>query len=78
MDQAPVEPTTERGPNNWRVRLAMAKLWVDAINKRGGDAQLVRLPEIGIRGNTHFLMSDLNNVEIADQVSKFLAARDLE
>jgi hypothetical protein len=33
---------------------------------------LVHLPEIGIRGNTHFPFSDLNNVEIADQVAKFL------
>jgi len=71
-DNFPVEPTTERGQDNWRVRLAMAWLWVDAINKRGGDARLVHLPEIGIRGNTHFLMSDLNNVQIADQVSQFL------
>ena len=61
-DNFPAEPTTERGQDNWRVRLAMARLWVDAINKHGGDARLVHLPEIGIRGNTHFLMSDLNNV----------------
>jgi pimeloyl-ACP methyl ester carboxylesterase len=77
-DNFPVEPTAERGQDNWRVRLAMAKLWVDAINKHGGDAQLVRLPEIGIRGNTHFLMSDLNNVQIADLVSKFLADKKLD
>ena len=32
------------GEDNWRVRLAMARLWVDAINKHGGDAQLVHLP----------------------------------
>ena len=77
-DNFPTEPTTERGQDNWRVRLAMARLWVDAINKHGGDAQLVHLPEIGIRGNTHFLMSDLNNVQIADLVSKFLAEKKLD
>lgn len=76
-DNFPVEPTTERGQDNWRVRLAMARLWVDAINRHGGDARLVHLPEIGIRGNTHFLMSDLNNVQIADLVSKFLAEKKL-
>jgi 4-carboxymuconolactone decarboxylase len=37
----------------------------------------VHLPDIGIRGNTHFLFSDLNNVEIADLVSKFLAEKKL-
>lgn len=74
----PVEPTTERGQDNWRVRLAMAKLWVETVNKHGGDATLVHLPEVGIEGGTHFLMSDLNNVEISDQVSKFLADKKLD
>ncbi len=77
-DNFPTEPTAERGQDNWRVRLAMARLWVDAVNKHGGDARLVRLPEIGIRGNTHFLMSDLNNVQIADLVSQFLAEKKLD
>jgi pimeloyl-ACP methyl ester carboxylesterase len=77
-DNFPTEPTTERGQDNWRVRLAMAKLWVDAVNKHSGDARLVHLPEIGIRGNTHFLMSDLNNIQIADQVSQFLAEKKLD
>ncbi len=76
-DNIPTEPTERRGEDNWRVRLAMAKLWVEAINKRG-DARLVHLPEIGIRGNTHFPFSDLNNIEIADQVSKFLSEKKLD
>jgi len=76
-DNFPAEPTTERGQDNWRVRLAMARLWVEAINKHGGDARLLHLPAIGIRGNTHFLMSDLNNVQIADLVGKFLADKKL-
>ncbi|MBB5696183.1 alpha/beta hydrolase [Muricoccus pecuniae] len=77
-DNFPVEPTAERGQDNWRVRLAMARLWIDAVNRHGGDARLVHLPEIGIRGNTHFLMSDLNNVQIADQVSMFLTEKKLD
>jgi pimeloyl-ACP methyl ester carboxylesterase len=77
-DNFPVEPTTERGQDNWRVRLAMARLWVEAINKHGGDARLVHLPEMGIRGNTHFLMSDLNNLQIADLVSTFLAEKKMD
>ena len=77
-DNFPVTPTTERGQDNWRVRLAMARLWVDAVNRHGGDARLVHLPELGIRGNTHFPMSDLNNVQIADLVSAFLAEKKLD
>ncbi|NTG90637.1 alpha/beta fold hydrolase [Agrobacterium rhizogenes] len=77
-DNFPTEPTAERGQDNWRVRLAMAKLWVDAVNKHGGDATLIHLPDIGIKGGTHFLMSDLNNVEIANQIAKFLAEKKLD
>jgi len=77
-DNFPIEPTTERGQDNWRVRLAMARRWVNTINQHGGDARLVHLPELGIRGNTHFLMSDLNNVQIANLVSTFLADRKLD
>jgi pimeloyl-ACP methyl ester carboxylesterase len=77
-DNFPTEPTKDRGQDNSRVRLAMAKLWVDAVNKHGGDAGLVHLPDIGIHGNTHFLFSDLNNVEIADLVSKFLDEKKLD
>jgi len=56
----------------------MAKRWVEAINKHRGDAKLIHLPDIGIRGNTHFLMSDLNNVQIADLISQFLAEKKLD
>lgn len=77
-DNFPVEPTTERGQDNWRVRLAMARRWVDTINRHGGDASLVHLPQLGIRGNTHFLMSDLNNGQIADHVKQFLAQKKLD
>jgi hypothetical protein len=38
----------------------------------------MHLPQIGVRGNTHFPMSDLNNVEIADLMSKFLKEKDLD
>ena len=40
------------------------------LNRHGGDVTLVDLPSIGIRGNTHFSMSDLSNVEIANHLSE--------
>jgi hypothetical protein len=76
-DNIPTEPTDIAGRDNWRVRLAMARLWVAAVNRHGGDATLVHLPEIGITGNSHFLFSDLNNVRIADEISDFLATKGL-
>jgi len=77
-DNIPAEPTDIAGRDNWRVRLKMARLWVEAIHRHGGDAELVSLPEIGITGNTHFAFSDLNNVQIADQISAFLAKKGLD
>jgi len=38
----------------------------------------VSLPERGIRGNTHLAFSDLNNHEIAGQITAFLAEKSLD
>ena len=77
-DNIPDQPSTNPGQEQWRVFLQVARLWRDAVNRHGGDVTVVHLPEIGIRGNTHFLMSDVNNVQIADQLSKFLAQKGLD
>lgn len=71
-DYIPEQPSTNPGQDQWRVRLDMARQWRDAVNARGGDVTVVHLPEIGIRGNTHFPFSDLNNLEIADLMSEFI------
>ena len=77
-ENIPDQPSTNPGQEQWRVFLQVARLWRDAVNRHGGDVTVVHLPEIGIRGNTHFLMSDLNNVQIADQLSQFLAQKGLD
>ena len=77
-DYIPQQPTEKRGQDQWRVRLVMARIWVDLINQRGGDATLVVLPELGVRGNTHFPFADLNNVEVANEMSKFLRSKGLD
>jgi len=56
----------------------MAKLWAEAMNRHGGNVTVVHLPELGIRGNTHFAFSDLNNLEIADLLSTFLEKNGLD
>lgn len=77
-DNIPEQPSANPGQDNWRVRLAMARLWRDAVNRHGGDVTLVLLPEIGIGGNTHFPFSDLNNLQIADLMSKYLHDKGLD
>lgn len=76
-DFIPAQPDPNPGADGWRARMIMARQWCDAINRRGGDATVIHLPEIGIRGNTHFPFSDLNNLEVADVMSAFLARKKL-
>ena len=77
-DYIPTASTQNPGQEQWRAAYTMAKRWRDAVNKRGGDVTLVYLPDIGINGNTHFPMSDLNNVEIANLLSDWLKDKGLE
>ncbi|NDZ18724.1 alpha/beta hydrolase [Variovorax sp. WS11] len=77
-DNIPKQAMDFPAQDSWRARLQMARLWRDTVNRHGGDVTVVHLPEIGIKGNTHFPMSDLNNVQIADLVSKFLAEKKLD
>jgi hypothetical protein len=77
-DNIPDQPSTRPGEEQWRVFVSIARQWRDVVNRHGGDVTLIELPRIGITGNTHFPMSDLNNVIIADQVSSFLRAKGLD
>lgn len=77
-DNIPEKPSANPGEDSWRVRLEMARLWRDAVNRRGGDVTVVHLPRVGIRGNTHFPFSDLNSREIADLLSDFLNRKRLD
>lgn len=61
-----------------RRNVLRAELMVEAINRHGGDAQNLVLPDVGITGNTHFPMLDSNNVEIANLLSEYLADKDLD
>ena len=77
-DFIPETPDPNPGTDGWRARLEMAKKWRDAVNAAGGDVTLIHLPEIGIKGNTHFPFSDLNNIEIADLMSSWLKSKGLD
>ena len=48
------------------------------INRHGGDATLIHLPDIGIKGNSHFLMAEKNNVQLAELMSGWLRSKGLE
>lgn len=64
--------------DEWTYRLDYARKWAASVNAHGGDVTVIHLPEIGIHGNTHFPFSDLNNMEIADMLSKYLTEKGLD
>lgn len=72
------QPTSVWNKDHWRAGLEMARVWAATINKHGGNAKVVHLPELGIKGNTHFAFSDLNNLEIADLMAEFLKENGLD
>jgi hypothetical protein len=39
---------------------------------------LVKLPDLGIFGNSHFSFTDLNNIQIADLLSQYLHEKGLD
>ena len=77
-DYIPTESSKARGPERRRISLAYARKFVELVNQIGGDAEIVYLPEKGIKGNTHLLMLDLNNVQVADVFSDFLSRKGLD
>lgn len=77
-DNIPTEHNDIYELDVWRIRLDLARQWAEAVNRHGGDVTVIHLPETGIKGNTHFPMSDLNNVEIADIISEWLDEKDLD
>ena len=42
------------------------------INPAGGDFTYIQLPNIGISGNSHMFMQDLNNLEVADVIIEWI------
>lgn len=66
------------GEDKWGTEFAMAQQFVDTINRHGGDATLVHLPDIGITGNSHFLMGEKNNQQLADLMEQWLIEKGLD
>jgi pimeloyl-ACP methyl ester carboxylesterase len=49
----------------WAPRLKQCREFAEAMKKAGGKTELVLLPDLGIKGNSHMLMQDKNSLEIA-------------
>ena len=62
----------------WEARLELARNFAALINKYGGDAEVLVLPEAGLTGNTHIPMADLNNHEVALLLADWLQRKGLD
>ena len=60
------------------MRWNLAKKWEAVMRSYGADVSVVSLPDIGIKGSTHFMMADLNNREVADAMVKWMHERKLD
>lgn len=77
-DNIAEEPSEIFNVDLWRISSIRARQFVEAVNRHGGDARIVFLPELGIKGNTHAPFADLNNREIAAHLEKFLREKKLD
>ena len=59
----------------WAPRLKACTEFVEKTNKAGGRAELLLLPAIGIKGNSHMLMQDANSIQIADILASWIEQR---
>jgi hypothetical protein len=64
-DHLDADPSRVAGFNNCNAFIAR-------INAAGGNAQMLWPPALGIHGNTHMVMLDKNNLQIADLILKWI------
>ena len=49
--------------------------YAEAIKTAGGNVEVIDLPDIGIKGNTHMMMMDKNSDQIAGVMQKWLVTK---
>ncbi len=50
---------------------------VDTARSVGGSVEILELPAMGLKGNSHFLMMEKNNAQIADIIEQWLVKKEL-
>lgn len=56
----------------WTMMASGADAFTESYNTAGGNSTVVRLPEEGITGNSHFMFQELNNDVIADHIETWI------
>jgi hypothetical protein len=60
--------TLTSGAWTWGTAFASCETFIGQLTRGGGDAQMMHLPSLGIKGNSHMLMQDKNSDQIAGLV----------
>ena len=61
----------------WPTIRANQLNFLDLVKARGGRYDVVNLPQIGIKGNSHMIMMDKNSDQVADVIQDWLAKQGL-
>jgi len=61
----------------WPTIRANAVKFLEAAREAGGRVEIRDLPKAGIRGNSHMMMMDRNNLEVADVIQTWLEREGL-
>src|SRR5262245_302557 len=54
------------GPANWAQSCESCQKYVQQVKEAGGDAEMMYLPALGIRGNSNMRMEDKISLQLAD------------
>ena len=49
----------------WATFKKIDLAYADAVRAGGGTVDVINLPDLGIKGNSHMLMQDSNSLELA-------------
>lgn len=56
----------------WQSRFDECEHFISRLNSSGGRAEMLHPPRLGIHGNSHMIMQDRNNLQIADLIMNWI------
>ncbi len=65
-------PTGIGTQNSWQISFDSCQTLIGRLKAAGGQAQMFNPPDRGIRGNSHMIMQDRNNLQIADVILQWI------
>ena len=60
---------------SWQISFDSCQALISRLKAAGGDALMLTPPDRGIRGNSHMIMQDKNNLQIADLILQWIDER---